>query len=184
MTTILLGLVIFIGVHLLPAFPDVRKKFTDKLGELPYKGVFSIISIVGFALIIMGKAEAPYISIWQPPQFLSIVTKILMLPALILIVAAYVPSSIKCKVRHPMLMAIKLWALGHLLSNGDAASILLFGGFLAYAVIDMIGANKRSEWIKPEAKPMFMSFLVVVIGLVAYGAIAMHHMQLFGVPII
>ena len=106
-----------------------------------------------------------------------------MLPALILIVAAYVPSNIKRRIRHPMLAAVKVWALGHLLINGDAASILLFGGFLAYAVVDMIRANKRSEWVKPDAKPVYMTVLVIVLGVVAYGSIAMHHGQLFGVAL-
>ncbi|KZZ28565.1 hypothetical protein A3752_20950, partial [Oleiphilus sp. HI0081] len=150
-------LIIFIGIHLLPTLPELRQKYIDKLGELPYKGIFAVISIAGFALIIMGKADAPFISIWQPPQFLSHLTKLLMLPAFILLVAAYIPSNIKRRVRHPMLAGVKLWALGHLLINGDAASILLFGGFLAYAVIDMIRANKRSEWVKPEPKPAYMT---------------------------
>jgi uncharacterized membrane protein len=183
MTTLLIGLIIFIGVHLLPTFPTLRQTYIDKLGELPYKIIFSVFSIVGFALIIMGKADAPFIAVWQPPQFLAMATKALMLPALILIVAAYVPSNIKQRVRHPMLMAIKLWALGHLLINGDVASMLLFGGFLAYAVIDMIRANKRSEWVKPAPKPVYMTVLVILIGLVGYVGIAMHHMQLFGVPL-
>ncbi|KZY30710.1 MULTISPECIES: NnrU family protein [unclassified Oleiphilus] len=183
MTTLLIGLIIFIGIHLLPTLPELRQKYIDKLGELPYKGIFAVISIAGFALIIMGKADAPFISIWQPPQFLSHLTKLLMLPAFILLVAAYIPSNIKRRVRHPMLAGVKLWALGHLLINGDAASILLFGGFLAYAVIDMIRANKRSEWVKPEPKPAYMTFVVIGVGVIAYGAVAMHHMQLFGVPL-
>lgn len=183
MATLLIGLIIFIGIHLLPTFPDMRQKCIDKIGELPYKGVFSLISLAGFALILIGKGEAPFISIWEPPQFLSHVTKLLMLPALILLVAAYIPSNIKRRIRHPMLAGVKFWALGHLLINGDAASMLLFGGFLAYAVIDMIRANKRSEWSKPEPKPAYMTIIVIGVGVVAYGAVAMHHMQLFGVPL-
>ena len=183
MLILLLGLFIFIGIHLLPTCPDIRQRYIDKFGELGYKGIFSVISLIGFALILIGVSEAEYISIWQPPQFFSYITKLLMIPAFILIVAAYIPSNIKQRVRHPMLMAIKLWAAGHLLINGDAASILLFGGFLAYAVIDMIRANKRSEWVKPESKPAFMTGVVIAVGLVAYAAVGMHHLQLFGVPI-
>ena len=183
MTILLLGLIIFLGIHLLPAFPSLRQQYVDKLGELTYKGLFSLVSIVGFSLIVMGKMDAPFISIWEPPQFLSIVTKALMLPAFVLIVAAYIPSNIKRNVRHPMLLAVKFWALGHLLINGDVASVLLFGGFLAYAVVDMIGANKRSEWHKPNAKPLYMTFIVIIVGVLSYAAVAMHHMQLFGVPL-
>jgi uncharacterized membrane protein len=179
----MLGLVVFFGIHLLPAFPNVRQSYVDKLGELPYKGIFAFISLIGFALIVMGKADAPYIPIWEPPQFMAHLTKLLMLPAFVLVVAAYIPSNIKLKVRHPMLVGVKFWALGHLLSNGDAASILLFGSFLAYAVFDMIRANKRSEWCKPKSRPMYMTILVVALGAIAYAAVAMHHMQLFGVPL-
>lgn len=183
MTTLVLGLVIFFGIHLIPTFPSVRQNYIDKLGVLPYKGVFALVSIIGFALILLGKADAPYIPLWQPPQFMSMVTKLLMLPAFILVIAAYIPSNIKRNIRHPMLAGVKCWALGHLLSNGDVASVLLFGSFLAYAVIDMICANKRSEWIKPEPKPLLMTVIVLVLGGIAYGAVAIHHMQLFGVPL-
>lgn len=183
MMTLLLGLIVFLGIHLLPTFPDIRKRYVDKLGELLYKGIFSLISLVGFGLIIIGKADAPYISVWEPPQFFAIATKVLLLPAFVLIVAAYIPSNIKRRIRHPMLVAVKLWALGHLLINGDVASMLLFGSFLAYAVIDMIRSNKLSAWHKPEPKPVTMTLLVLVLGLVAYVGVAMHHMQLFGVPL-
>jgi uncharacterized membrane protein len=183
MTTLMIGLIVFFGIHMLPIFPNRRSNLVAKLGELPYKGVFALISLVGFVLIVMGKADAPFISIWQPPQFLAMAPKILMLPAFILIVAAYIPSNIKRKVRHPMLLGVKLWALGHLLINGDAASILLFGSFLAYAVVDMISSKKRSQWVKPEEKPVYMTILVILIGLIAYGAVAMNHLKLFGVAL-
>jgi len=181
MTTLIIGLIIFFAIHLLPTFANKRQSYIEKLGVLPYKGLFALFSLVGFALILMGKADAPFISIWQPPQFLSFAPKLLMLPALILIVATYIPSNIKLKIRHPMLLAVKLWPLCHLMINGDLASILLFGAFLTYAVVAMISANRRSEWKKPEPKPVYMMALVVLLGLGAYVAVAMHHLQLFGV---
>ena len=82
-----------------------------------------------------------------------------------------------------MLLSVKLWALGHLLVNGDLASMLLFGSFLVYGVVAMISANRRSEWVKPEPKPMWMTILVIIVGLSAYIAIAIFHAQLFGVSI-
>jgi len=183
MTTLIIGLIVFFGVHFLPVFADRRARYISKIGELPYKGVYAVVSLVGFGLILLGKADAPFISIWQPPQVLSLVPKLLMLPAFILLVAAYIPSNIKQKVRHPMLLAVKLWALGHLMINGDLASILLFGSFLIYCVVDMISVNRRSEWQKPELKPFYMTVVVVIVGVGVYGAVAMNHAKLFGVPI-
>lgn len=184
MSLLIMGLFVFLGIHLVPSFPGFRNRLVDRLGEMSYKGFFSLVSLAGFVAIIMGKAEAEFVSVWVPPAQLAIATKILMLPALILLVAAYIPSNIKRKVKHPMLAGIKFWALGHLLINGDLASILLFGGFLVFAVVAMISSNKRmvdAELL--PVQPIYKDIVVVVVGVIAYGAIAMHHMQLFGVPI-
>lgn len=184
MSLLIIGLVVFFGVHLIPSFPDFRNSLIDRFGPMPYKGLFSLASLAGFVAIVIGKGDAPFIGIWNPPAQLAMVTKLLMLPAFILLVAAYVPSNIKRKIKHPMLASVKLWALGHLLINGDLASVLLFGSFLAFGVIGMISANKRMGEVEPApSKPIYMDILVVVIGVVAYGGVAMHHMQLFGVPI-
>jgi len=182
-TLMILGLVLFFAIHLLPTRVALRTSLINKMGELPYKGVYSLVALAGLVLIVMGKGQAEFISVWVPPAFMAHVTKLLMLPALILLVAAYVPSNIKAKVRHPMLAATKLWALAHLLANGDLASMLLFGSFLAYGVYDMISANKRALKQAFEKRPVYMDILVVLIGVAAYGGIAMHHGQLFGVPL-
>ena len=182
MTLLIIGLILFFAVHLIPTF-GLREGLVARFGELPYKGLFSLVAIAGLVLVVMGKSEAAFVAVWNPPLFLKHVTMLLVLPAFILLVAAYVPSNIKRRVRHPMLLAVKLWATGHLLINGDLASMLLFGGFLAYAVIAMISANKRGEAKELPAKPIYMDLLVVVIGLAAYGGVAKHHMQLFGVPL-
>ncbi len=184
MTNLLLGLVLFMGIHSLPLFPDLRGRMVDRLGELPYKAVFSVIALAGFVLIVVGKGAAPYVVLWEPPYFLYYVTKLLMLPACIFIVAAYVPSNIRLKIRHPMLLAVKCWALGHLFANGDLASLILFVSFLAYAVIDMVVTNKRKPWNKPEPKPPVMTVLVIMLGLAVYIGLAMMHLRLFGVPIV
>jgi uncharacterized membrane protein len=183
MTLLVLGVLIFIGIHLLPAFPSRRTLLIERLGELKYKGIFSVVSLASFTLIIIGKANAPFIEIWQPPQMLSVVTKLIMLPAMVFLVAAYFPSNFKRKIRHPMLIAVKVWAIGHLLINGDLASIILFGSFLAYAVLAMISANKRGEWNKPKEQNILMDVLVIVIGGAIYAGVGMFHLQLFGMPI-
>jgi len=184
MTLLILGLAIFFGIHSLSIFREKREILINKIGALPYKGLFSVVSILGFVLLVIGKGRAEFIHIWQPPVILAMVTKLLMLFAWILMVAAYIPSNAKRIIRHPMLLSVKLWALAHLLINGDLASIILFGSFLAYGVIAMISANKRSEWLKPDPKPFYMNIVVIVVALAVYVGVAMHHAQLFGVAVI
>jgi len=183
MTLLVLGLCLFIAIHLFPAFQAQRLSLIERFGELKYKGVFALVSIASFALILIGKGGAPFVEVWQPPQILAFVTKLLMLPTMILLVAAYIPSNFKRKIRHPMLMAVKVWALGHLLINGDLASIILFGSFLVFAILAMISANRRAEWKKPEEKSIFLDILVILIGGGVYVGVGMHHLQLFGVAI-
>lgn len=184
MFLLILGLAIFILVHLFPVFQSRRTALISRLGELTYKAGFAVIALLGFVLIVMGKADAAFVEIWQPSQMFAIVTKLLMLPAMILMVAAYVPSNFKRKIRHPMLMSVKIWAVVHLLANGDLASIVLFGSFLAYAVIAMISINRRGEWVRPDEKPLALDILVIVSGGVAYAVIGLYHLQLFGVAIV
>ena len=178
-----LGLTFFIAIHLLPSFKNLRTTLVARLGELKYKGIFSVISLLSFVLIVIGKANAPFIEVWQPPQMFSVATKLLMLPALIFLVAAYLPSNFKQNIRHPMLISVKIWALAHLLINGDLASMMLFGGFLAFAVIMMISANKRTEWTKPKKQSVLMDILVIVMGGAVYASLGIYHFELFGIPI-
>lgn len=183
MTFLITGLIIFFAIHLLPTFPALRSSCVARLSLLPYKGVFALVSLAGFSLILIGKGQASFIEVWQPPAFLAMLTKLLMLPAMVLLVAAYVPSNIKNRIRHPMMAAVKLWALAHLLSNGDLASILLFGAFLCYGVISVISSNRRTEATAPVVRPTYMDVLVLIIGGAAYAGIGLYHQQLFGVPI-
>jgi uncharacterized membrane protein len=184
MTIMILGLVIFLGIHLLPTRVVLRDSLQAKLGPLPYRGLFSIIALAGLYLIVVGKADAAFIAVWTPPPFFRHITMLLVLLAFIALVATYVPSNIKRILKHPMLVAVKLWALGHLLANGDVASIILFGSFLAYAVVDRISVKKRGQNPEIAKKPIYMDALVIVVGVVLYGVIAMNHMSLFGVPVI
>lgn len=184
MTLLILGLIGFFAIHSLPMFSAKRTTLIQGVGELPYKGIFAVLSLAAFVAIVMGKAQAPFVAIWNPPVQLAIVTKILMLPAFVLLVAVYIPSNIKNKVKHPMLAGVKLWALGHLMINGDLASLLLFGSFLVYAIVDIISVKKRQPAkALPAKKPIYMDVLVILIGVAAYGGVAMHHQQLFGVPL-
>jgi uncharacterized membrane protein len=173
MTLLILGIVVFLGVHLLPTFPEVRERLIGGLGENGYKALFSILSILGFVLIVWGFARAPVIQVWSPPYWTRYVAMVLMLPVFILLIAAYVPGQIKAKVKHPFLVAIKTWALAHLIANGDLASIVLFGSFLAYAVFDRIALTRRPApglVTVPETEPARNDAIRVVGGLLLYVA--------------
>ena len=143
MTLLIIGIAVFLGVHLLPTLGSVRAHLLARLGESGYKALFSLASIAGFVLLVWGFAQAPVIQVWSPPPWTRFVAIVLMLPAFIFLVAAYVPGEIKAKLKHPFLIAIKTWALAHLIANGDLASIILFGSFLAYAVYDRITLKGR-----------------------------------------
>jgi uncharacterized membrane protein len=145
MTILILGIVVLIGIHFVPSFPDLRDNLMARLGKNGYRAMFSVVSLLGLALVIWGFAKAPVIQIWAPPGWTRYLALLLMLPVFPLLVAAYLPGKIKAKVRHPMLAAIKFWALAHLIANGDLASIILFGSFLAYAVVDRILIKRRGE---------------------------------------
>lgn len=148
MLLLAIGLLLFFAVHLVPARPEIRGSLAARLGEGPYKIAFSVLSAIGIALIVLGWSKLALHPgknpiLWDPPLWTRHVAVALMLPAFILLVAAYVPSRIRTAVKHPMLTAIKIWAFAHLLANGDLASLVLFGGFLAFAVFDRISVKRR-----------------------------------------
>jgi uncharacterized membrane protein len=143
MTILILGILVLIGIHFVPAFPDLRDSLMARLGRNGYRALFSVVSLLGLALVVWGFAKAPVVQIWAPPVWTRHLALLLMLPVFPLLFAAYLPGKIKAKVRHPMLAAIKFWALAHLIANGDLASIILFGSFLAYAVVDRILVKRR-----------------------------------------
>lgn len=191
MILFLLGLVLFFGVHLVPAFPGSRADLRLRFGEPTYKIAFSIISLVGFALIVIGFGEARMASwnvvLWMPPVWIKHVVFLLMVPAFILIVAAYVPSRIRTAAKHPMLLAVKIWAFSHLLANGDLAGVILFATFLAYAVFDRISVKKRGALgpLGAARGTLQGDIIVVVVGLVLYGLmLKWGHAYLIGVALI
>jgi uncharacterized membrane protein len=186
MALLILGLAIFFGAHLLPSFPEAHARLRARLGAGPYRGLFSLVSLLGFALIVWGYAIARPNSptLWQPPVWSAWIPIVLMIPAMILLAAAYVPAGrIKAAVRHPMLAAVKIWAFAHLLANGDLAGVLLFGSFLAYAVWDRISVKRRGA-IEPVAGPGRNDAFAVFAGLAFYAAFLLGlHRLLIGVPI-
>lgn len=131
METMILGLAIFFAIHLLPTFSTLRTLLFLKLGEKAYKGIYALIALAGLYLVVTGKGEAEYITVWEPATWSYLVTNISMMVALCCLVAMNMPSNLKRFTAHPMLWGITFWSCGHLFTNGDRASIILFGSFLA-----------------------------------------------------
>jgi uncharacterized membrane protein len=171
MTLLIIGIAVFLGIHLLPTVGGWREKLIGRLGLNGYKVLFSLLSIASFALLVYGFARAPLIQVWSPPSWTRWVAIVLMLPAFIFLVAAYVPGQIKARLKHPFLVAIKTWALAHLIANGDLASIILFASFLAYAVYDRITLKRRQETgliTVPATGPARNDVIAAVLGVVLY----------------
>jgi uncharacterized membrane protein len=189
MTLLVLGIVIFLGVHLLPVLPEIRDRLIERFGKSAYRGLFSAVSALGFVLLVWGFAKAPYLQMWSPPSWTRHVAMLLMLPVFVLLIAAYLPGKIKEKVKHPFLVAIKTWALAHLIANGDLASMILFGSFLAYAVIDRIALKHRPATglvtvSEPPDSPR-NDIIAVAGGLVLYVVFLIWlHPLLIGVPVL
>jgi uncharacterized membrane protein len=186
MTQLIVGLVLFLGVHSISiAAPGWRARAVGKLGEGPWKGLYAVVSIVGFVLLVRGFAEARQspVVLYAPPGWLRHVTFLLMLPVFPLLLAAYFPGRIKAATKHPMLAAVKFWALAHLLSNGTLADVLLFGGFLVWAGLDRMSLKRRPpQQIRTAPARRFNDVLAVAAGLALYAFfIAWAHVRLFGV---
>jgi uncharacterized membrane protein len=186
------GLALFFLVHLLPSLAAVRGPLVAKLGFGIYRGLFSVVSAAGLVLIVLGYGEMQGLAranpqLWIPPPWIKHVVLLLMIPAMILLVAAYVPSRIRTAVRHPMLTALMIWAFAHLLANGDLASILLFGSFLAYAVFDRISVMTRaSPGPLGDAKGGTLQDVLAIVGGLALYALLLFwgHARLTGVALL
>ena len=183
MTLLVAGLAVFIGIHLLPGVPPLREALVARLGANAYRGLFSLIALAGLVLIVIGKGRAEFEPLYQPPAWGRLAPAILMLPALILLPAANMPGNIKRFTRHPMLWAVVLWSAGHLLANGDKASVLLFGSLGAYALVDMVSANLRGAEKSTARYPVRKDLMVVAAGVIAYGVLVAAHPWLFGVAV-
>lgn len=188
MNLLILGLVLFLGIHSARVFGDgARQAFIDRFGPMAWKGVYSVVSLVGFVLMIKGYGAArmePTV-VWVPPLGMRHAASLLTLVAFILLAAAYVPgNAIKARLGHPMTLAVKTWALAHLLANGNLADVLLFGGFLVWAVLVFRAARARDRLNPPApvaVRPMALVWCVVGGG-AAWAAFAFWaHAALIGV---
>lgn len=190
MLILVLGILLFLAIHLVPTSPSLRAGLVDRFGEGAYKVGFSVLSLIGFALIVVGFHKLQVMPgknpiIWDPPSWTRHIAFLLMIPAMILLVAALIPSRIRTAAKHPMLAAIKFWALAHLLVNGDLGSLVLFGSFLAFAVYDRISVKRRPGSAPPPAPVSALNdVIVVVLGLALYAVLMFGgHGALIGVPL-
>ena len=193
MVILIVGLLIFFGVHLVSANGELRDGLVTRFGAGAYKGVYSLVSLLGFVVIVLGYHKMQEYTgsknpiLWYPPGWTRHAAMTLMLPVFVLLVAAYVPSRIRGYVKHPMLLAVKLWALAHLLANGTAAALVLFLAFLAYAVVARISLKRRG--IGPPASdsdaPLINDAFVVAVGFGLYALMLMWgHGFLIGKPLV
>jgi uncharacterized membrane protein len=185
----ILGLVLFLGAHTLTTQRELRARLIASAGPGGYKIGYGLVSLLGLVLIARGFSHyraTEWVDVWYPPKALKHLATALMLPAVILVVAAYIRGRIYTTLKHPMLAGLKLWAAAHLLANGDLGSIILFGSFLAWAVFDRISLKRRAD---PGAPPIPVGgagndLIAVAVGIVAYLALAFaFHPVVIGVPV-
>ncbi len=178
MTTLIAGLVLFLGAHSVRIFAEGwRSAQIARAGLGAWKAIYSIVSLAGFAMIVWGYGQtrlAP-VDLWFPPVWTRHAAALLTLPAFVLLAAAYVPGTrIKAAVGHPMVAGVKLWAFAHLLSNGRLGDVVLFGAFLAWAIADFIASRRRDRaaGTRYAVGPVSRDVLAVAIGVVAWAAFA------------
>jgi len=149
MTLLILGLLLFLGGHSLRIVANSwRDRQVERLGALPWMALYSLVALAGFALLVHGydAARAEPLLLWQPPPWTRHAAALLTLPVFVLLVAAYLPGTrIKATLGHPMVVAVKTWAIAHLLANGTLADVVLFGAFLVWAIVDYAAARRRDR---------------------------------------
>lgn len=185
MALLALGILLWSAVHLSTALArGFRAGAIAKIGLHGWKSIYSLLLIGALYLIVQGWQAATPTYIYNPPAALRHVAMALMPLAIILFVSARLPTNIKRLTRHPLLNAVKLWAIAHLLANGDSRSLLLFGAFFAWALLEMILINKRdgkAPW--PDKVPVWRDALVVVLGIVVTGLLVRFHVYFAGMPL-
>ena len=195
MTQLILGLILFLGAHSVRIWADGwRNQTIEAYGEKAFKGVYALVSILGFYLLVVGYGEARLqtVALWNPPIFTKHISMLLMLLSSILLVATYIPrNNFKMRLGHPMVLSVKVWALSHLLANGNLADLLLFGSFLIWAVLNFRSARARdrAQVQNPDGmedvplKPNLFATLIALFGGMALWALITFvlHVKLVGV---
>lgn len=188
MWILVVGLIVFLGIHSVRMIaPAKREQFIEAKGENAWKGIYTLVSFAGLALMIWGYGQARLDNVffYSAPTWGAHLQLLLMIPAMILLVATNLPAGhIKKAVKNPTLIAVKIWAIGHMLVNGDLASYLLFGGFLVWAILLVINTKKRGQ-IFPDETAVKSDIISIVAGIVLWAAITFWlHEWLIGIPAI
>ena len=183
MSLLLAGMILWFAVHSFPAYaPARRDALAAKLGEQPYRGVFSLVVLASLLMMVFGWKSAVPSAVYAPPLGPGIVPSILVLIGLVFFFASQMNGNIRRVLRHPQMAGTILWAVAHLLTNGDSRSVVLFGGMAIWAVFEIVMINRREG---PRAKPGPASgkfdLVAVAIGGVAFAILGHFHLQLFGV---
>jgi uncharacterized membrane protein len=177
------ALALFFIMHIVPFRPRLRNLLVERLGEKRYKLIFRLC-IIGIVILgVFGWSRFPNVYFYEPSQTLKQVHLVLMFPAVYLWVLAEIPNNLKRFIRHPMLTGMKLWALGHLLANGDLRSMLLFISFLIFSVLAVIASNRRDGFKQQISSPFKNDIAVFFIAITLYCVLVNFHGQLFGMPI-
>jgi len=186
MVVLCLGLALWIGVHFVPTLgTGLRTRLVARLGLGPYKGLFSILIVTSLVIIVLGWRSTPPEIIYLPPAWGRHAAMALMVVALLLFFAARLPNNLKRVLRHPQLTGVALWALAHLLSNGETRSLLLFIGLGAWALLQMLAINSRDgEWVRPAPVPALRNIVWVGVSLVIYGLLLYLHKYITGIALL
>ena len=183
MTLIVAGMAFWILVHTFPAYaPGRRDALVERLGENPYKGVFSVVSLLAIVLIVFGWKQAVPSAVYAPPLQPGIIPSVLVLVGLILFFASQAGGYLKRTLRHPQMLGTILWAIAHLLTNGDSRSITLFGGFAVWALLEIILCNRRDgPRSELPAASVAGDVIAAIIGIAVFALLGHFHLRLFGV---
>jgi len=169
MSLLIIGLALFLGAHSISIINSPwRDRVVARVGLVPWQAMFGVVSLTGLVLVVLGYGMARNaldpIVLYDPPTWTRHLNLVLMLPVFPLLLAAYLPGRIQRAVKHPMLLAVKIWAFGHLLANGTLADVLLFGSFLAWAVADRVSLKRRAPFPMHGAPPGAKNDVIAVVG--------------------
>ena len=185
MICLILGIMLWSGVHLFPALgTTTRAAWIERLGEGPYKGLFALSLVAAIVLMVLGWRSTPPAAVYAPLISNGTVSNVLVFVALLLFLASGVPTNIKRFLRHPQLTGLAVWAASHLLSNGDGRSLVLFGGLGAWAIVEIMALNRRDgAWQKPEPLPLAAEMKPVVAGVIGFAIFYSAHGWLSGISL-
>ena len=182
MTRLALGVLLWSVVHFFPAVAaGLKKSLVNRIGEYPYKGIFTLFTVLSLYLIVSGWQSTAAVEIYAIPDWGGHAAAVLTLFAFILFFAPYPPNNFKRIIRHPQLIGTALWGLGHLLSNGDSRSVVLFGGMTAWAIVEIVLINRRDgDWTKPARVSLLKDFSLILFSILVFTVVLFTHHMVFG----